>query len=154
MAQTNNIINKLNNLELSIQISLSGLSFCILQRDTNTVINLEEVSFQKKLNPLEVLDHLIHLFNTKNVTQNTYDSITIIHDNELSTLVPKPLFNEECIADYLKFNSKILVSDFIAHDEVIVNDSVNVYVPYININNFIWPSSSTGAKITTRSRRL
>ncbi|CAH8286251.1 uncharacterized protein DUF3822 [Mariniflexile fucanivorans] len=138
MALTNKTFNKLNNLELSIQISLSGLSFCILQRDTHTIINLKEVSFQKKLNPLEVLDYLKHLFNTENVTQHTYNSITIIHDNELSTLVPKPLFNEECIADYLKFNSKILVSDFIAHDEVLVNDSVNVYVPYININNFIY----------------
>ncbi|MBP0902313.1 DUF3822 family protein [Mariniflexile gromovii] len=138
MAQTNKAFNKLNNLELSIQISLSGLSFCILNRDTNTIINLKEVSFQKKLNPLEVLDHLKHLFNTENVTQNTYSSITIVHDNELSTLVPKPLFIEDCVADYLKFNSKILVSDFIAHDEVLVNDSINVYVPYININNFIY----------------
>ncbi|MEN3324002.1 DUF3822 family protein [Mariniflexile soesokkakense] len=138
MAQTNKAFNKLTNLELSIQISLSGLSFCILQRDTNTITTLKEISFQKKLNPLELLDNLKHLFNTENVTQNTYGSINIIHDNELSTLVPKPLFNEDCIADYLKFNSKILVSDFIAHDEVVINDSINVYVPYININNFIY----------------
>lgn len=138
MAQTNKTSNKLTNLELSIQISLSGLSFCILQRDTNTISCLKEISFQKKLNPLEVLDHLKQLFNTENITKNSYSAITIIHDNELSTLVPKPLFNEDCMADYLKFNSKILVSDFIAYDEVVVNDSVNVYVPYININNFIY----------------
>lgn len=138
MAQTNNITNKLTNLELSIQISLSGLSFCILQRDTHTIITLKEINFQRKTTPLKLLDSLINLLNTEKLTENTYKSITIIHDNELSTLVPKPLFNEDCIADYLKFNSKILVSDFIAHDEVIVNDSVNVYVPYININNFIY----------------
>lgn len=138
MAQTNKTFNTQNNLELSIQISLSGLSFCILQRDTHTIMSLKEVSFEKKLNPIEVLDQLKHLFNTESVTQNTYEAITIIHGNELSTLVPKPLFNEDCIADYLKFNSKILVSDFIAHDDIVINDSVNVYVPYININNFIY----------------
>jgi hypothetical protein len=38
----------------------------------------------------------------------------------------------------LKFNSKILKSDFIAFDEISANDSVNVYVPYVNINNFIY----------------
>jgi hypothetical protein len=138
MAQTNNTSNNPTNLELSIQISLSGLSFCILQRDTKTIMALKEINFQKKLNPLEVLDQLINLFNTEKVTTNSYQSITIIHDNELSTLVPRPLFNEDCIADYLKFNSKILVSDYIAFDEIIINDSVNVYVPYININNFIY----------------
>ncbi|MFG6687857.1 DUF3822 family protein [Mariniflexile sp. HNIBRBA6329] len=138
MAQTNKTSNKLTNIELSIQISLSGLSFCILQRDTNTIVALKEIDFEKKLNPLEVLDALKHLFNTENVTQNSYSAITIIHDNELSTLVPKSLFNEDCIADYLKFNSKILVSDFIAYDDIVINDSVNVYVPYININNFIY----------------
>ncbi|MFD0988605.1 DUF3822 family protein [Mariniflexile jejuense] len=138
MAQTNNTLNKLTNLELSIQISLSGLSFCILQRDINTVIALNEISFDKKLNPLEVLEKLKHLFNAEGITQNDFGDITILHDNDLSTLVPKPLFNEDCIADYLKFNSKILKSDFIAFDEILINDSVNVYVPYININNFIY----------------
>ena len=143
MAQTNKSYNKLTNLELSIQISLSGLSFCILQRDTNTIIALKEVDFQKKLNPLELLDQLKHLFNTENVSENLYTAINIIHDNELATLVPKSLFNEDCIADYLKFNSKILASDFIAHDTIVINDSVNVYVPYININNFIYDQFGT-----------
>lgn len=138
MAQTNKNLNKLTNLELSIQISLSGLSFCILQRDTNTISVLKDINFEKKLNPLQVLDRLKHLFNTENVTENSYSAITIIHGNDLSTLVPKPLFIEDCIADYLKFNSKILKSDFIAFDEVLINDSVNIYVPYININNFIY----------------
>ena len=138
MAQTNNTVNKLTNIELSIQISLSGLSFCILQRDTNTITHLKEVRFPKKLNPPEVLDALKQLLNTETIFKNTVTAITLIHDNELATLVPKPLFNEDCIADYLKFNSKILITDFIAHDDIVTNDSVNVYVPYVNINNFIY----------------
>ena len=42
------------------------------------------------------------------------------------------------LADYLKFNSKILKSDFIAYDDIRHNEAVNVYVPYVNINNFIY----------------
>lgn len=137
----NNIINqltKLNNLELSIQLSLSGLSFSTLHRETNTITALKQINFDKKLNPLELLDQLKHVFNTDNALQNNFDSIFVIHDSELSTLVPKPLFSEDCLADYLKFNSKILKSDFITYDDIAINDSVNVYVPYININNFIY----------------
>tara|TARA_R110002050_G_scaffold243212_2_gene379706 strand:+ start:44048 stop:44875 length:828 start_codon:yes stop_codon:yes gene_type:complete len=136
---TNNISNKLlTNIDLSIQISLSGLSFCTLQRDSNTISNLKHFDFNKKLNPLEVLDKLKHIFNTEKALEDDFNNVCIIHDNELSTLVPKPLFNEDYLADYLKFNSKILKSDFITYDDILINDSVNVYVPYININNFIY----------------
>jgi len=138
MAITNKTNNKLTNIDLSIQISLSGLSFCTLQRDDNIISNLKHIDFNKNLNPLEVLDKLKHTFNTEKDLQGDFNTVRIIHDNELSTLVPKPLFNEDCLADYLKFNSKIIKSDFITFDNILINDSVNVYVPYININNFIY----------------
>ena len=138
MAQTTNTIKKLNNLELSIQISLSGLSFCILQKDNNTITYLKHFGFGKKLTPFALLDQLKHCFNTEKALQNSFNTVYIIHVNELATIVPKPLFNEDCLADYLKFNSKILKSDFITFDNIKLNESVNVYVPYVNINNFIY----------------
>ena len=138
MTQKNSKINKLTNQELSIQLSLSGLSFCILQRDTNTISTLKQVSFEKRLNPLELQDQLEHLFNSETALQDSFEKVYLIHENELSSLVPKPLFQEDCLADYLKFNSKILKSDFITFDSIEINDSVNVYVPYVNINNFIY----------------
>lgn len=138
MAQTSNISEKINNKDLSIQISLSGLSFCILQRDIDTILYLEHFCFDKKLSPFDVLDRLTSTFETEETLNDTFDSISVIHVNELSALVPKPLFKEDCLADYLKFNSKILKSDFITYDTISINDSVNVYVPYVNINNFIY----------------
>lgn len=136
--KNNKSYNQLTNLELSIQISLSGLSFCTLQRDTKTITTLKHLNFDKKLNPLEVLDKLAHTFNTEPALQTQFTKVNIVHINELSTLVPKPLFKEDCLADYLKFNSKILKSDFIAFDAIESIDSVNVYIPYVNINNFIF----------------
>ncbi|MEP1488465.1 MAG: DUF3822 family protein [Algibacter sp.] len=143
MTQNNNSTKINNSTELSIQISLSGLSFCILQRDTLTISFLKHFNFDKKLNPFELLDQLKHLFNTEKALQEAFSSVFIIHANELATLVPKPLFNEDCLADYLKFNSKILKSDFITYDAIKLNDSVNVYVPYVNINNFIYEKFGT-----------
>ncbi|WP_308992811.1 DUF3822 family protein [Mariniflexile litorale] len=138
MAKTNKTFNKLTNLELSIQISLSGLSFCILNRDLNTITFLKEIHFDKKLNPLETLDALKEHLENENLLEETFSKVNVIYDNNLSALVPKPLFNEDCLADYLKFGSKILKTDFITFDEILINDSVNVYVPYVNINNFIY----------------
>ena len=136
---TNNIINK----ELSIQISLSGLSFCILDREQNTILQTKSFDFDRKFNTIEILDYLKHILATENELKTGFNNVTIVHDNDLSTLVPKPLFNEDCLADYLKFNSKILKSDFIAYDQIQINDSVNVYVPYVNINNLIFDTFGT-----------
>lgn len=138
MAQTTNTNNKPTILELSIQISLSGLSFCVLSIENRTIIALKSFDFEKKGNPFEVLDRLKQLFNTETDLKHTFNAVKIIHENDLSTLVPKSVFKEDCLADYLKFNSKILKSDFIAYDTIAINNSVNVYVPYVNINNFIY----------------
>ncbi len=136
MAPTNSSFNKLTDLDLSIQLSLSGLSFCI--KKLNTIVYLKEVIFDKQLNPLAVLNELKDLFRTETALNNTFSNVVIIHDNELATLVPSALFDKNYLTDYLKFNSKILKSDFIAYDAITENNSVNVYVPYVNINNFIY----------------
>ena len=138
MALTNNKINILSYKKLSIQISLSGLSFCILQEDSNSISYLEYFEFDKKQTPFELLNSLKNVFDSKEELQGEFNSLIVIYENELSTLVPKPLFDEDNLADYLKFNSKILKSDFISFVEIQINDSVNVYVPYVNIFNYIY----------------
>lgn len=138
MARPNKIIENNKNLKLSIQIQLSGLSFYILNSDTNKIIQSKGIDFEKKLNPFELLGHLKELLHNENILDNSYQEVLVIHINDLSTLVPGPLFDKDSLADYLKFNAKILKSDFIAYDTIEANNSVNVYVPYININNFIY----------------
>ncbi|AUC76255.1 DUF3822 family protein [Olleya sp. Bg11-27] len=138
MAVTNNNHIDLTNLELSIQISLSGHSFCVLDTNTKTIIELKAEKFSIKKTPSELLDAIKHLFNTETILKQVFKSINIIHVNDWSTIVPKPLFEESALADYLKFNTKILKTDFITFDEISANDSINVYVPFTNINNFIF----------------
>ena len=137
------IILKTNNIstskyELSIQVNLSGLSFFVLNLETSEVDFLKALQFDKKQTPKTLLDKLTHSFNTFDELQNQFSKVTVIHDNELATLVPKALFDETNLVDYLKFNTKILKTDFITFDNVQVADLVVVYVPLININNFIF----------------
>jgi len=136
--QANNKINQNVNNTLSIQVSLSGLSFCILNTDTNTITFFKHIKFEKKLTPPDTLDKLIHCFNTEEALQQNFKFVKIIYENELSSIVPKPLFKKDYMADYLKFNSKILKTDYITYDAVLANDSINVYIPYVNINNYIY----------------
>ncbi len=141
--QTNNSIEKILNNTLSIQVSLSGLSFCILNSQANTLTYFSSVLFEKDLNPVEVLNALKNHLSTTKILQQDFATVRLVHENELSTLVPKPLFNDDCLADYLKFNSKILSNDYITHDDLTKGNIVNVYVPYVNINNFLYDTFGT-----------
>lgn len=136
--QKSNRLNRNQTKDLSIQISLSGLSFCILNRDTNTIELLKYQAFEKKRNPIELLESLKKTISSYPELSQSFALVTVIYQNELSALVPKAYFDEEQMANYLKFNSKILASDFISYDEIAANESVNVYVPYMNISNFIF----------------
>jgi PHD/YefM family antitoxin component YafN of YafNO toxin-antitoxin module len=130
-------------LELSIQVSLNGLSFSILDRENNVITFLKHTTFNKKETPFYLLDKLQTLFKTEKELQQDFDKVLVIHENELSTLVPKELFDKNKLADYLKFNAKILQTDFITFDELKVNKSVNVYIPYVNVNNYIYEQFGT-----------
>ena len=124
--------------ELSIQVNLNGLSFFVLNTMDSKIEFLESVNFDKKQTPQALLDQLTHSFNSTEDLQKPFGSVTVIHDNELATLVPKPLFDETNLVDYLKFNTQILKTDFITYDPLSIEDLMVVYVPLVNINNFIF----------------
>lgn len=143
MAITNSNLLTENNTKLSIQISLSGLSFCILNTTTNTITHLKSISLKNTLTPFALLDNVKQLFNTEPALNNTFNFVQAIHISNLSALVPAPLFNSNNQVDYLKFNTKILKSDFVTNDTISINNSVNVYIPFVNINNFIFDKFGT-----------
>jgi len=123
---------------LSIQISLNGLSFCMLDTVANNVIASEQIIFHKELTPFQVLEELKKIIQKNDIQKTAFSEVVVIHRNNLFSLVPKPLFHEDELANYLKFNAKILANDHIAYDELDGHEMINVYVPFVNINNYIY----------------
>lgn len=138
IAIKNNLLHNNYKRKLSIQISLSGLSFCVLNVENNTVSHLYNTTFDTTKTPYELREILDNLFETETVLKEQFDYVQAIHVNNLSTIVPKSLFTVANEADYLKFNAKILKSDYVTHDVLEKHDMVNVYVPFVNVNNFIF----------------
>ena len=123
---------------MSIQVSLSGLSFCAFSKEENKIVYFKEVQFQKKLNPIQVLQQVKKVYEEELFLQQNQAEVIVLFSNELYSLVPSALFSEENASDYLKYNTKILETDYVAHDPLEEAGMVNVYIPYANINNFFF----------------
>ena len=127
-----------NYKELSIQVSLNGLSFCIINSASSQIELFKRVTFSQPTTPEKIQLKLDEAMVAEKIHEKGVKKVNILHKNELSTFVPKPLFTKNNLSDYLKFNVKILDNDFIAFDEVKNTDIINVYVPYANVNNYIF----------------
>ena len=141
MQKKNNTISlqKTKDIELSIQFSLDGFSFCVLDADTKENIYFKEYQFEKTLNsPEDLLEKISTIFKQDRNLQMAYTGVSVIHQNSLSTIVPDKYFNKNALVSYLDFNIKILKTDFIAFDNLIAMNAKNVYVPYVNINNYLF----------------
>ena len=122
--------------KLSIQVSLSGLSFCCFDTLNNTVLSFKEIVFDTT-DKTATIENLFAKARTENPELGeTYDEITVLHDNNLSTFVPTALFDDQFLGSYLQYNTKVFETDFFAFDEIATYQMNTVYIPYVNINNF------------------
>jgi len=124
--------------KLSIQFSLDGFSFCTTNTH-NEVIEFSSYSFSKTKNSPElILEKLQDIFKKEKSLQYDFETVTVIHQNNLNTLVPNEYFKKDALKSYFKYSIKTIASDLITFDELDFMNSKNVYVPYVNINNFLF----------------
>lgn len=123
---------------MSIQVSLNGLSFCAINKERNAIVFFRVIHFNKRLNPIEILQKIEKAYEKEEFLKNSPDEVTVLFSSELYNIVPEKLFKEENASDYLKFGTKILETDFVAQDYLQDHGLVNVYIPYTNINNFFF----------------
>ena len=124
--------------KLSIQVGLNGLSFCVFDTISNQILAFEKVTFKTAATPYLLLKELKAVLNKTSTVGTHFSEVVVIHKNGLFSLVPKTLFKKKELANYLKFNAKIMANDHIAYDEIGNHDLVNVYIPFANINNHVF----------------
>jgi hypothetical protein len=137
MEITNNSITEKSYKKLSIQVSLDGLSFCCRDTLSGQITSFDYIDFTKFPKNFTIENSLWKSILDYSDLTKSYDQITVLHENNLSTFVPKALFDEEYKGSYLQYNTKVFETDYFAVDEIEKYEIVNVYVPYVNINNYL-----------------
>ena len=125
-------------IKLSIQVRLNGLSFCLLDSRENILVWYKNVDFPREFNPVKSLAEIEAIYSNEKELSRKVDEVQVLFSNELYNLVPEEFFVEKESSNYLKYNTKILKTDVVAHDVVIPQELVNVYIPYTNITNYFF----------------
>ena len=86
MAQTTNTDSASKKYRLSVQVSLNGLSFCILNQDNNQLVFLDQISFDEQLAPIQTETRLAHYFKEHLDRLYVFDSEHVSYVNELSLI--------------------------------------------------------------------
>ena len=134
----NKEIQESSKKKLSIQFSLDGFSFYISNYQ-NDISKFTSFTFTKALkSPELILKEIQEIFKNEKCLQQDFETVNVIHQNNLSTLVPNQYFKKSNLNNYLKYSIKTIATDLIVYDELNTIKAKNVYIPFVNINNFIF----------------
>ncbi len=117
---------------------MNGLSFLVTNPEEEEVVFFIEKTLDHSTTPEELLMDIESILFKNDILNTTFSEVSVIYSTPVYSLVPAALFDETKSSEYLKFNSKILVNDYMAHDILESINIVVVYVPFMNINNFFF----------------
>lgn len=123
--------------KLSIKASLNGFAYCISDTLNPDILSFHEIAFDTSDKSKNAEDLYASAFENTEELNDRYDEIVVLHDNNLATFVPTALFDEQYLGSYLQYNTKVFETDFFAYDDIATYQMNTVYIPYVNINNFL-----------------
>ena len=137
--KTTKIDSDINNSSLVIHINESWVIFCLFNNQKLSSLNKVRFLHNKKSNfILKTIKKYIKSFSKENIPSE----VKLIYYNRTSTLVPSDLFDPKNSLNYMKYNTSIRIDDIAANDHVLNHEINNVYIPNIDINNYIFEKFS------------
>jgi len=120
-------LNLTLSYKLSIQVSLNGLSFCILDPVRNKYVALSHKNFEKDL----ILDDLQIVvedyINNNDLLNNEYKNTQIIWESYKCTLIPEKYFDVKNLKKHFELNHKLDDLDEIHYKKLKYSDSYSVF---------------------------
>ena len=138
--KTTKIDSDINNSSLVIHLNESWVIFCLFNNQKLSSLNKFRFLHNKKSNfILKTIKKYIKSFSKENIPSE----VKLIYYNRTSTLVPSDLFDRKNSLNYMKYNTSIRIDDIAANDHVLNHEINNVYIPNIDINNYIFEKFKT-----------
>ena len=121
---------------LIIKLSSYGVTL-VVSDNLGNIIEFNQKQFKEYVEDSYLTENLELFIKESDINISNIINVKLIVCNKLSSIVPKNLFEEKLSLDYLKFNSKLLKDDYPANDIIEEIGAVIVYLPYVNVNNYV-----------------
>lgn len=115
------------NFKLTIQIGIDGVLISVNEKTHNKYIAFERYSFQQVYRFEDVCALMDELNQQSVLIKHAYSAVDCLVVNNLSTLVPKAVFEEDRKKTYLKFNTALEGDELIMTDELKTLDAKNIF---------------------------
>ena len=128
-------LKKISDYHLIIQISIDSILIAINEKPVvsraelskNKFIAFEKYNFQNVYGYDIVVDLLDVLFKESRLLPHKYKLVSCVIVNNLSTIIPNPLFEEDKKKMYLKFNASLTGDELVLADDIKNLDAKNVF---------------------------
>jgi hypothetical protein len=97
-------INKTNSLHLSIQVSLDGFLFSILEPYSLKYLGLKRYQFEQASTQDMLFEKVQEILTQDPLLQQSYQGVSCIQVDKRSTLLPAALFDKSQLKSYFEFN--------------------------------------------------
>lgn len=113
--------------QLALQIGINGITLIVKDIQKNKYIALENYDFRHVYDFDTVVDLSTILLKESKLLPHKYKLVTCLIVNNLSTIVPAPLFEESKKTAYLKFNTAVYEDDSVLVDDIKNLDAKNIF---------------------------
>jgi hypothetical protein len=136
MAPEVNITDKVYR-RLSLLVSPERFSYCVTDTLTGKILHLNQIDFVRQGKTGTVEELYADAFTLEHQLTQHFDEVVVVHDNNLSAFVPEALFDAAYLGSYLQYNVKVFDTDYFDFDPLPNYSMNNVYIPFVNLNNFL-----------------
>jgi hypothetical protein len=120
-------VEKSSQYRMTIQFSLGGFSYALLDATKRTLIGLECYQSDQLTETEEMFRALEKALDSKGLTNKPLLSVTCLIDDRINTFVPMDLFDESKKNDYLEFLFQTSSGQVILNETLEREKCVNVY---------------------------
>jgi hypothetical protein len=106
---------KTSSYNLSIQIALNGLSFCIIDTPNDDCLVIKNLALNKELSREAWEDQLIGVLNGESLLNGPWKQVRVIWSSRKSLMIPSHLFRTEDLRSYMVLHQLLEEYDEIQH---------------------------------------
>lgn len=126
-----------NTNRLSIFILQDGFSFLVTNQFLEPIV-FENIQLRNSQSTGELLKLLKTHITSVFLETKSIKSLEVIYGNAQFSIVPQAYFEESHLPHYLKYSSKLIEGDDFSYDEISSIHANTVYIPFVNINNYLF----------------